>query len=270
LFFSPGYNTPLFCRSPFIFTIHDLSHIYCPEISNPPIRLYYATVMKRACRRAARILAVSEFTRTQIIDWSGVSPEKVSNVGCGVDPAYDPNGDSYGLPFPYFLSVTNRKRHKNEYRMVEAFAKASLDPRIHLVLTGESTPGLVGCIEAHQLRSRVNFVGIVPEERLPSLYRGAEALIFPSLYEGFGLPILEAMACGTPVVAANTTALPEVAGDAALLVDPTSVQQISRAMEQVVSDTSLRQQLREKGRMRAAEFSWASTVSRVREVFGEI
>ena len=270
LFFSPGYNTPLFCRSPFIFTIHDLSHIYCPEISSPPIRLYYATVMKRACRRAARILAVSEFTRTQIIDWSGVSPEKVSNVGCGVDPAYDPNGDSYGLPFPYFLSVTNRKRHKNEYRMVEAFAKASLDPRIHLVLTGESTPGLVGCIEAHQLRSRVNFVGIVPEERLPSLYRGAEALIFPSLYEGFGLPILEAMACGTPVVAANTTALPEVAGDAALLVDPTSVQQISRAMEQVVSDTSLRQQLREKGRMRAAEFSWASTVSRVREVFGEI
>ena len=270
LFFSPGYNTPLFCRSPFIFTIHDLSHIYCPEISSPPIRLYYATVMKRACRRAARILAVSEFTRKQIIDWSGVSPEKVSNVGCGVDPAYDPNGGSYGLPFPYFLSVTNRKRHKNEFRMVEAFAKASLDPRIHLVFTGDPAPGIVGCIEAHQLRSRVDFVGVIPEERLPSLYRGAEALIFPSLYEGFGLPILEAMACGTPVVAANTTALPEVAGDAALLVDPTSVQQISRAMDQVVNDPSLRQQLREKGRMRAAEFSWASTVSRVREVFGEI
>src|ERR1700688_3135489 len=93
-----------------------------------PSRLYYATVMKRACRRAARILTVSEFTRTQIIDRSGVSPEKVSNVGCGVDAAYHPNGDSYGLPFPYFFSVTNRRRHKNEFRMVEAFAKPSLAP----------------------------------------------------------------------------------------------------------------------------------------------
>ena len=270
LFFSPGYNTPLFCSCPFIFTIHDLSHIYCPEISSPPIRLYYATVMKRACRRAARILTVSEFTRTQIIEWSGVSPQKISNVGCGIDPAFQPNGDPYGLPYPYLLSVTNRKRHKNEFRLVEAFAKASLNQRIHLVLTGESTPELVSCIEAQELRSRVDFVGIVPEERLPSLYRGAEALVFPSLYEGFGLPILEAMACGTPVVTANTTALPEVSGDAALLVDPTSVKQISDAMEQVVSDTSLRQQLREKGLAQAAEFSWASTVSRVREVFGEV
>ncbi len=270
LFFSPGYNTPLFCSCPFIFTIHDLSHIYCPEISSPPIRLYYATVMKRACRRAARILTVSEFTRTQIIEWSGVSPQKISNVGCGIGPAFQPNGDPYGLPYPYLLSVTNRKRHKNEFRLVEAFAKASLNQRIHLVLTGESTPELVSCIEAQELRSRVDFVGIVPEERLPSLYRGAEALVFPSLYEGFGLPILEAMACGTPVVTANTTALPEVSGDAALLVDPTSVKQISDAMEQVVSDTSLRQQLREKGLAQAAEFSWASTVSRVREVFGEV
>jgi glycosyltransferase involved in cell wall biosynthesis len=270
LFFSPGYNTPLFCRSPFVFTIHDLSHIYCPEISSLPIRLYYATVMKRACRRAARILTVSEFTRKQIIDWSGVSPEKVLNVGCGVDPAYQPNGDSYGLPFPYFLSISNRRRHKNEFRIVAAFAKASLDPRTHLVFTGEPVADLVHCIEAHQLSSRVDFVGVVPEAKLPSLYRGAEALIFPSLYEGFGLPILEAMACGTPVVTANTTAMPEVAGDAALLVDPSTVEHISRAMEQVVSDNSLRQQLREKGATRAAQFSWTSTVSKVRKVFGEI
>jgi glycosyltransferase involved in cell wall biosynthesis len=263
LFFSPGYNTPLFCRSRFVFSIHDLSHIYCPEISSPPIRLYYATVMKRACRRAASILTVSEFTRKQVIDWSGVSPEKVWNVGCGVDPTYQPGGDSYGLPFPYFLSVSNRKRHKNEFRMVEAFAKASLDPRIHLVFTGEPVADLVRCIETHQLRSRVDFAGVVEEAKLPSLYRGAEALVFASLYEGFGLPILEAMACGTPVVTANTTAMPEVAGDAALLVDPTSVEQIGKAMEQIVSDISLRQQLREKGLAQAAKFSWGATSSRV-------
>jgi glycosyltransferase involved in cell wall biosynthesis len=121
-------------------------------------------------------------------------------------------------------------------------------------------------MERHHVTQGVHFVGVVPEEKLPSLYRGAEALVFPSLYEGFGLPLLEAMACGTPVVTANTTALPEVAGDAALLVDPTSVEQIAGAMEQIVSDTSLRRQLREKGLTRAARFSWASTVAGVHQL----
>jgi len=264
LFFSPGYNTPLFCRSPFVFTIHDLSHVYCPEISSPLLRLYYATVMKRACGRAARIVTVSEFTKKQIIDWSGVSPEKVLNVGCAVDPEYQPDGDSYGLPFSYFLSVSNRKRHKNEFRIVEAFARANLDSRTHLVFTGEPAADLVRLIKAHQLLSRVDFIGVVPEAKLPSLYRSAEALIFPSLYEGFGIPILEAMACGTPVVTSNVTAMPEVAGDAALLVDPSSMEQISMAMEQIVTDTSLRRRLREKGPSRAARFSWGTTISTVR------
>jgi len=270
IFFSPGYNTPLFCTSPFIFTLHDLSPIYCPEIGSRLISLYYATVMKRACRRAARILTVSEFSRKQIAEWSGVSPDKVVNVGCGVDPAYQPEGDSYGLPFRYFLSVSNRRRHKNEFRTVAALAQANVDPQIHLAFTGEPTADLVRCIEAHKLRARVNFVGFVPEERLPSLYRGAQALIFPSLFEGFGLPILEAMSCGIPAVTANTTAMPEVAGDAALLVDPSAVEEIARAMERIVSEIPLREQLRERGRIRAAQFSWASTVSRVREVFRQI
>lgn len=269
LFFSPGYNTPLFCPSPFVFTIHDLSHIYCPEISSPLVRLYYATVMKRACRRASHILTVSDFTRKQIIDWSGVSPEKVLNAGCGVDSTYQSDGASYGFPFPYFLSVSNRKRHKNEFRIVEAFGKAALDPRIHLVFTGDPVADLVRCIEEHHLRSRVDFVGVVPEARMPSLYRGAEALIFPSLYEGFGLPILEAMACGIPVVTANRTAMPEVAGDAALLVDPVSVEQIAKAMQLIVGDPALRQRLREKGRNRAAQFSWGTTASRVRRLLNK-
>jgi glycosyltransferase involved in cell wall biosynthesis len=266
LFFSPGYNTPLFCRSPFVFTIHDLSHVYCPEISSPLLRLYYATVMKRACGRAARILTVSEFTKKQIIDWSGVSPEKVLNVGCAVDPEYQPDGDSYGLPFSYFLSVSNRKRHKNEFRIVEAFARANLDSRTHLVFTGEPVADLVRLIKAHQLLSRVDFIGVVPEAKLPSLYRSAEALIFPSLYEGFGIPILEAMACGTPVVTSNVAAMPEVAGDAALLVDPTAVGQIAEAIKRIVRDTSLRRRLRDKGLKRSAQFSWQSTAEKVREL----
>ena len=230
LFFSPGYNAPLHCRSPFVFTIHDLSHVFCRENSNPAIKLYYATFVKRACHRAAKILTVSEFTRRQIVQWSGVAPQKVVNVGCGVDVAYQPNGDSYGLPFPYLLCVSNRKRHKNEFRVVEAFAKAPIDRRMHLVFTGDASAGLLRRIEHLQERARVNFVGSVPESELPALYRDAKAMIFPSLYEGFALPVIEAMACGTPVVTSNVTAMPETAGDAGLLVDPSSVQQIADAI----------------------------------------
>jgi glycosyltransferase involved in cell wall biosynthesis len=266
LFFSPGYNSPLFCAAPFVFTIHDLSHVYCPENSSPLIRLYYRTILKRACHRAVSILTVSEFTRMQIVDWSGVAPEKVFNVGCGVDPAYQPGNNSYGLLSPYLLCVSNRKRHKNEFRVLEAFARADLAAGVRLVFSGEPTVELVDYIDRCRVTNRVDFVGLVPEEKFPSLYRGAEALIFLSLYEGFGLPVAEAMACGTPVVTANTTAMPEVAGDAALLVDPTSVEQIAEAMEQIVSDTSLRRQLREKGLARAAQLSWATTAARVDQV----
>ena len=266
LFFSPGYNSPLFCAAPFVFTIHDLSHIYCPENSSPLIRLYYGTVLKRACYRAVSILTVSEFTRMQIVDWSGVSPEKVFNVRCGVDPEYQPGDCSWGPSPSYLLCVSNRKRHKNEFRVVEAFARTGLGSWMRLVFTGEPTADLADYIARCRVSTRVDFVGVVPEQELPSLYRGAKALIFPSLYEGFGLPIVEAMACGTPVVTANTTALTEVAGDAALLVDPTSVAQIAAAIEQIVSDTSLRWELREKGLARAAQFSWASTAARVHEL----
>jgi len=268
LFFSPGYNTPLFCASPFVFTICDLSHIYCPENSSPLIRLYYATVAKRACQRAAKILTISKFTCRQIIEWSGVPLGKIVNVGCGVDPAYHPGEDLYGLPFPYLLCVSNRKRHKNEFRVVEAFAQAGLAAELRLVFTGDGTTGLANWIERHRVTAAVHFVGRVPESRLPSLYRGAEALIFPSLYEGFGLPLLEAMASGTPVVTSNITALPEVAGDAALLVDPTSVEQIAAAIRQIIKDSLLRRQLREKGLARAAQFSWESTAARVHETIG--
>jgi glycosyltransferase involved in cell wall biosynthesis len=267
LFFSPGYNSPLFCASPFVFTIHDLSHIYCPENTSPLIRLYYATVMKRACQRAMSILTVSEFTRTQIIEWSGVPSEKVFNVGCGVDAAYRPEGDPYGLPFPHILCVSNRKPHKNEFRVVEAFAKAGLGADMKLVFTGNPTGEIAQRVERYHQTQSVHFAGTVPEENLPALYRGAKALVFPSLYEGFGLPVLEAMACGTPVVTSNITAMPEVAGGAALLVDPTSVEEIADAMKQIASDHLLWRRLRKKGLARAAQFSWAYTAAKVHELF---
>jgi len=265
LFFSPGYNSPLVCPSLFVITVHDLSHIHCPENSSFLIRLYYATILKRACRLAARILTVSEFTRAQILDWSGLNADAVCNVGCGVEMSYRPDGEAYGLPFPYLLCVSNRKPHKNEFRVVEAFARSGLARKMHLVFTDGSTPQFARRIEQHHLTASVGFAGRVPESQLPSLYRGAQALIFPSLYEGFGLPILESMACGTPVVTSNITAMPETAGGAALLVDPTSADEIAEAMNRVVTDTSLRRQLRDKGLRRATLFQWKNVGARVRE-----
>ena len=158
-----------------------------------------------------------------------MKPEKVVTVYCGEDASYHSGVDPYGLQFPYMLCVSNRRLHKNEFRTVEAFARARLNPDLHLVFTGEPTPELMNCIERQGISMRVHFVGTVPDAQLPCLYGSAEALVFASLYEGFGLPVLEAMACGTPVVTSNTTSLPEIAGDAALLVDPTSVEQIADA-----------------------------------------
>lgn len=266
LFFSPGYNSPLYCPAPFVFTVHDLSHVFCPENSSPLIKLYYATIIKRACNRAARILTVSEFTRNQIITWSGVSPGKVVNVSCGVDSGYCPEGQAYGLAFPYVLCVSNRKRHKNEFRLVEAFSAARIDPQVHLVFTGSSDPDLMELINRREMAQRIDFLGPVEEFRLPSLYRGAAALAFPSLYEGFGLPVLEAMACGTAVVTSNVTALPEVAGGAAILVDPTSVDQIAAGIENIIESESMRRQLKRAGLARAAQFSWQRTVESVRAI----
>jgi glycosyltransferase involved in cell wall biosynthesis len=270
LFFSPGYNSPLSCSAPFVFTIHDLNHIDRPENTSTLKRFYYTAILKPACHRAASILTVSEFSRARIIDWSGVAPKKVINVNCGVDSAYHAEGASYGLPFPYLLCVSNRKLHKNELRTVAAFAQANIAAELHLVFTGQPTAALADYIEHHKVSSRIHFVGRVADSQLPSLYRGAEALIFVSLYEGFGLPVLEAMACGTPAVTSNSSALREIAGDAALLVDPTSVEMITKAMEQIVSDSSLRLQLRLKGLAQAAKFPWTNTIARVQELLTSI
>lgn len=269
LFFSPAYNPPLDCPSPFVFTLHDLNHIDRPENSSSLKRLYYATIVKRACRLASRILTVSEFSRRRIIDWSGVAPDKVLNVGNGVSSEFNRDVEAYQTPFRYVLCAGNRKGHKNELRQIESFARAKIASDIHLLLMGESTAGLADCMARNDVSERVHFLGHVPEDKLPSLYRSAEVLMFVSLYEGFGLPVLEAMACGTPVLTSNTTSLPEIAGNAALLVNPKSTEQIALGLENILSDTALKEQLRARGLKRAAQFTWAKTRSLVFDALEE-
>lgn len=268
--FSPGYNAPLFIFKPYIFMIYDLNHIDRAENSNRLKRLYYALIMRRGCRNAAAVMTVSEYSKARIVQWAGVPESQVINVGIGVDSAYSPAAVAHAPGYSYLLCVSNRRAHKNEPRVLEAFAKANIDPAIRLVLTGNPTDVLLTQAVELGIAQRLVFAGRVPETDLPGYYRGAVALVFPSLYEGFGLPAIEGMACGVPVLTSNTTSLPEAAGDAALLVDPNSVEQISAGIERLCSDEELRAGMIKRGFVQAANFTWEMTTTRVSNVLQEI
>ena len=268
--FSPGYNAPLFLVRPYVFTIHDLNHIDCPENTSRLKRLYYRFIMQRAARNAFRVLTVSCYSRQRIVEWAGIDACRVVNVGNGVDACYHPDVRPYAPGYPYLLCVSNRKAHKNEPRVVKAFVQAAINPNIRLIFTGQANDALLKLSRHYGVENRVVFIGRVPEADLPSLYRGGIALVFPSLYEGFGLPVIEAMACGTTVLTSNTTSLPEVAGDAALLVDPLSVEEIAMGIERLCNDNVLRETLRERGLRRASIFSWDDVAYRVKAVLDEL
>lgn len=268
--FSPGYNSPLFIVRPYVFTIMDLNHIDRPENSNLFKRLYYRLILRQSARKASRVLTISQFSRQRIADWAEIAPQRVVNVSCGVDACYHPNVEPYAPGYSYLLCVSNRKAHKNEQRVVKAFAQAMIDPGICLIFTGQANDTLLKLCRKHGVENRVTFIGRVPEVELPSLYRGAIALVFPSLYEGFGLPALEAMACGTPVITSNTTSLPEVVGDAGLMVNPLETEQITGAIQKLITEPDLRWSLREKGLERAKLFSWDKTATLTWNVLQEI
>ncbi|ECS4498438.1 glycosyltransferase family 1 protein, partial [Salmonella enterica subsp. enterica serovar Kentucky] len=220
--FLPGYIPPLFCSKKFIITIHDLNHLDLNDNSSLFKRLFYNFIIKRGCRKAYKIFTVSNFSKERIVAWSGVNPNKIVTVYNGVSSLFNADVKPLNLGYKYLLCVGNRKTHKNEKCVISAFAKADIDPAIKLVFTGNPCNDLEKLIIQHGLSERVKFFGFVSEKDLPSLYKGSLGLVFPSLYEGFGLPVVESMACGIPVLTSLTSSLPEVAGDAAILVDPLS------------------------------------------------
>ncbi|MFQ1933234.1 glycosyltransferase family 4 protein [Aeromonas veronii] len=267
--FSPGFVPPLFFGSKFIFVIHDLNHIDIPSNSSILKKFFYNFIIKRNVRNAKKILTVSCFTKEKIISWSGVDAERVVVVGNGVSSAFFSDSLNVGLK-KQVLCVSNRKEHKNERRLIKAFSCANIDKNICLLFTGEPTQELQHLINSCNLNGRVRFSGFVSDSSLRSLYSESLALLFPSLYEGFGLPVVEAMACGVPVLTSNTTSLPEVAGDAALLVNPESVDEIRVGIEQLVHDEALRTELIAKGLERAKLFSWDAVAARVQAVLDEV
>ena len=263
IFLSPGYNGPIFCRRPYVVTVHDLNHIDRPENSSFLKRLYYRFILRRICLNAAAILTVSNFSRQRIVEWSGVNVDKVFSVGNGVSANFSPFGKSLGYEFPYVLCVSNRKGHKNEVGALKGFLAANLPVDTKLVFTGSAGGPISEAIESMGVSDRVHFSGRLSDDDLASLYRNAMFVLFPSFYEGFGLPIIEAFASGTPVITSNVTSMPEIAGDAALLVDPNSVDEIAAAVEKMYYSKALRDQLIIKGRERLSYYSWDAVAERV-------
>lgn len=254
--YSPGYIPPSVKAIPYVFTIHDMNHIDVSYNSNRLKRFYYHNVILPGIHRAYRIVTVSHYSKQRIVEWSGCAPEKVIVACNGVSEAFTEHGNRATPGYTYLFCCSNRKRHKNEMRLLEAFKLSGLYRQMKLVFTGSVDDVSSAKITSLGLSDCVVFTGKIEESDLASWYRGAVATVFPSLYEGFGLPVIESMACGTPVVTSTTTSLPEVGGDAAFYVDPLSLDSIVYGIITVVHDRALQEHMKKRGMLRASEFTW--------------
>ncbi|QDS91251.1 D-inositol 3-phosphate glycosyltransferase [Rosistilla ulvae] len=267
--FSPGFNVPLswpmFANRPFVFTIHDLIYVNYPAEASLAKRLYCQHVIRPAARRAYKVLTVSEFSKAEIVAWAGIEPSQVEVVYNGVGSAFTADGPRQQLDSRYLLYVGNQRPHKNVGGLLKAFAQICSTTDVDLALTGKATSETDDTMRQLGITDRVHFLGKLSDDELAAAYRGAEATVLASEYEGFGLPVIESMACGTPVVCSNVTSLPEVAGDAAVLVD-TDPESIANGMRRALEDDSLRRELIPAGLQRASDFSWEATADKVSRV----
>lgn len=291
LLFVPSHVLPLVHPKRSVVTIHDLGYLYYPEAHTLTQNVYLRWSTRYNARSAARVLADSEATRQDIIRNYQIDREKVVVVYPGRDEALVPVTDPamlaaararYGLPLRYLLYVGTLHPRKNLVRLVQAFAALVQPatsnaqppvPDLHLVLAGQKGwlyEEIFTQVRKLGLTGHVALTGYVPDSDLPALLSGASAFVFPSLYEGFGFPVLEAMACGTPVVCANVSSLPEVAGDAALLVDPTDTEALTAALRRLLTEEELRHQLVARGFRQAEQFSWRRCARDVLQVLEEV
>lgn len=266
---------------PTVITIHDLTTLLFPEHHSRPNRWYQRIALPVMIKRAKTIITDAESTRRDCINRYSLPADKIHTVPIGVDHqrffprdrllAQSKVKQHLGISTPYVLSVGTLEPRKNLLRLVEAYSQ--LDSQAPpLVIAGAKGWGdhpIAALIEQRNLQNRIHIPGFVPDELLPDLYAGAEMFIYPSIYEGFGLPPLEAMACGAPVITSNCSSLPEVTGDAALLIDPQDVNAITAAMDRLLKDTTLAASLSDQGIKRAALFTWERTAKATLELYKE-
>jgi glycosyltransferase involved in cell wall biosynthesis len=274
-----AFVSPLLQPCSTIVTIHDESFALFPEFFRGANAAYLRLFTRLSCRRAARIIAVSENTRADVMRLYGVPGERVQVVPHGVDARFFPRPASevaefkraHSLPDHFILFVGTLEPRKNLVKLIEAFSNLqSRISNLKLILAGGKGwyyDQIFAAVERLDMQDEVIWAGYVPTDDLPLWYNSADVFAFPSRYEGFGMPLLEAMACGTPVVTSNASSLPEVAGDAALLVPPDDVGALADALARTLTDADLRQALHAKGLARAATFTWEETARRTAAVY---
>jgi glycosyltransferase involved in cell wall biosynthesis len=273
---------PLLSPCPYVLTIHDMTLSLLPRFHPWRKQLFVRPIVALAARRAARVITVSEHARRDIIRLLHLPPEQVVVTYEAAAPEFRPAPANeiarvraaYGIKGPYLLYVGTIEPRKNLLRLVRAWYSLYRRRRIaqQLVIVGAHgwhNSALYREIAAIDAGDALRFTNYVPQPDLPALYSGADAFAFPSLYEGFGLPVVEAMACGTPTLISNAAALVEVADNAALCCDPLNVETIAAALEQLLSDAALRDELRQRGLQRADSLSWAHTAEQTMRVYAE-
>jgi glycosyltransferase involved in cell wall biosynthesis len=266
-----------------VVTIHDVFAYVYPEAHNRLDNWRYHHMLPQAARRAEVVLTDSEHSRRDLVRYLAVPDVQVRVIACGIDPQFRPVENSpdrysvlarYGIDRPYLLYVGGINARKNIARLFEAYARLrERHPGLALVIGGKrqwQTGEIDAAFQRFNLEGHVHFTGYVDDRDLPALYSAAEVFVFPSLYEGFGLPPLEAMACGAPVVTSNASSLPEVVGDAALTVDPYDVDGLAAAIERALTDEGLRAELRRRGLERAARFTWERAAHETLAVYEQV
>jgi glycosyltransferase involved in cell wall biosynthesis len=287
----PLARVPLLMIRPYVVTIHDMANLFFEEDTSGFRMQLRRFRFGRGLRRAARVVAVSEATKRDVESQMGVPPSRITRVYNAPDPAFlarDSSTDEehrrilerYQISYPFILYAGNIRRHKNIPRLVEAFAVVREQLASHpvykdlrLVIIGDTIsqyPAVRQAVMKSRAESVVRFLGFVPFETLRCFYESAAGFVFPSRYEGFGLPPLEAMACGTPVVCSNVSSLPEVVGDAAILVNPENVFDIARGISDMLLDEDLRARMISRGREQAARFSWNWTARQVLDIYRDV
>lgn len=280
------FTAPPFCPCPVVVSIHDLSFEHLPQTFNRRSRTQLRLTVRHSARRATKILTLSEHTRGDVIETYGIDADKVTAIPLAAPAHFAPVTDdkelqrvrhTYGIDGDYVLSVGSIQPRKNLVRLIKAYAElraaqsSNICPKIVIVgKRGWLYDDTFRALEDTGVKDSVVLTGYVPESDLPALYSGALCFVYPSYFEGFGLPPLEAMKCGAPVIVGNTTSLPEVVGDAALQVDPFDISAIAAAMDQLIYNSELRKDLSVKGQARAKLFDWKHTAQRTLAVYQQV
>ncbi len=281
VFHAPHYTLPYGLRVPSVVTIHDLIHLRFPEHFSIAQRTYARAVIKHACRSAQAVIVDAEFTKTDIISTFDIPHERIHVIPLGVAPAFKPAASamdgraglvSMGFEEPYVLYVGGLKPHKNVTTLLKAFAQFRHRDTARLVISGENlwvNTSLARLSDDLGIKKSILSLPM-NSQRLIRLYQGATVVVMPSLYEGFGLPILEAMACGAPVIGARAASIPEVIGEGGMLFDPLSVDELSQMLDRIFDDPRLQQSQRDYGLRNASRYSWDRCGARTLELYRSI